>query len=213
MFDFDMQYLVIWFILISALNICDGKQISLKASQFSAIAAAIPVLALGIWLGIGDFLYHQGNIDACLSVTPFHTDALVQSLNGESDPVILEEKGNKILKLNPNASIAYSAKANAAFSNGDIQSMIAYKEQAISCAKYSINEYCDYIDKLYIAYQLYMQANDTASAQYCLLKLSSIEQMIGNVQSSTDPLADMLADDSTLTLPEEYTELLQSLSK
>ena len=153
----------------------------------------------------------MGNVAACLTVTPFHTDALIFSLTGESDPAVLDEKGERILRLNPNASIAYSAKANAAFANGDIQSMITYKEQAIRFAKYAVDEYCDYANKLLTAYQLYMQMNDQASAQYCLAKLSEIEPMIEAVNRSTDPLADLLADDSTLPLPAEYSAALQSV--
>jgi len=211
MLDFDLQYLVIWFILLSALDFSSGKYFALQKSTGLWAAAAAAVLAICVWLGIGDYLYNKGNVEACLSVTPFHTDARIATLQGESDPDQLDRIGDQILSQNQYASIGYSAKANAAFSRGDITSMILYKEQAIQCARYSLNEYCDYIDKLRIAYELYLQVGDIQSAQYCLEKLGSVEEMIHAVTIQTSPLAYLTGDDSSLILPDNYRQYINAI--
>lgn len=208
MLDFDLQYGVVWLLVLSCLDFTQGKPFVFrkKLPVWGALGAA--VLAVCLWLGAGDLMMYAGNADACLKVTPFHTDALVVSLSKESDPERLEEIADKILKNNAYCSIAYSAKANAALSRGDVMGMMQSKELAIQNARYNINEYCDYISKLYAAYELYTRAGETQSATYCLNKILSVVDMIEAVKDDTSELAYKTGDDPSMVLPEAYTELI-----
>ena len=207
MLDFDLQYSVIWLILLTCLPLGQGKAVTLKkAPVFGFIGIAL--LAVSLWLGVGDFCMYVGKPDACQVVTPFHTNALIHSLSGETDADRLDEISDKILKKNAYASIAYSAKANAAFSRGDVLEMMAQKELALENATYSITEYCDYISKLYTAYELYAQAGDAKSAEYCLNKILSVADRIEKVKDNTSAIAYKTGDDPSMVLPEEYTKLI-----
>lgn len=78
--DFDMQFLAVWVILISQMDLTEGKCFSFhKIQRLGAVAGAF-LLGISLWLGIADVCMQAGAVNACLSVTPFHTQALTQSL-------------------------------------------------------------------------------------------------------------------------------------
>ena len=208
MLDFDLQFSVFWIILLSCLDLQSGKKISFSCPRIGFALTAC-LLSVSLWLGCGDWLHRMGWTDACLTLTPFHTEALAARLSDTSDPRQLDQTANEILNLNPTHSLAHSAKANAAFSAGDIRSMILSKQKAIHCAPYTTEEYCDYFEKLYVAMQMYLQAGDRESAEYCWKELQNIPKMMEDVSQNTHPLAYLTGDDPTLILPPDYSEILQ----
>ena len=208
--DFDLQFLSIWAILLTCLDVHRGKHIALAPGKGALCLSGVLVL-LCLWLGAGELLQGMGRTEACLSLTPFHTEALTARLSVCEDPEEADRIADKILALSPTHSVAASAKANSAFSRGDIPAMAAFKEQAIQNARYTTAEYCDYFDKLHYAYRLYLQSGDPYSADYCRQKLLQIPQMMAAVSQSTDPLAPLTGDDSTLQLPREYHQILETL--
>jgi hypothetical protein len=211
MFDFDLQYLAIWFLIIPALQVHDGKVKTFSGVNVFAKCLCGFVMLVCVWFGIGDACYFWGLNDACRVVTPFYTLAQVNYLTDITDQTLLEDTADKIIKLNPSSSIAYSAKSNVCFSGGNITGMIENKEKAISLNKYSLEEYCDYFEKLYVAMQLYAKQNDATSVEYCKNKLLAIPNMLQEVENSTSTLAWLISAKPELTLPDEYLEVLSSL--
>lgn len=210
MLDFDLQFSVFWMIFLSCMDVRSGKMVSVK---FTSVASplAFCLVAVCLWLGCGDWLYRIGRTDACLKLTPFHTEALTYEMSRCDDPEQLDQIADRILELNASNSLAYSAKANAAFSSGDIISMIQYKQKAIYFSPYTTEEYCDYFEKLYTAMQLYLQAGDSDSAAYCRTKLLQIPEMMAAVSEKTHKLAYLTGDDSSLVLPAAYVKILQEI--
>jgi len=209
--DFDLEYLSIWLILIPLLPMDTGREVVPKKPKAPVLAVGGVMLALCLWLGTGDFLVQMGWNEACLSVTPFHTDSLEKRLYGESDMAQLAKTADKMLRLCPTSSIAHSAKANVAFSGGQALLMMEEKEQAIANARYTLVEYTDYLDKLFALYQAYTQMGDAASAQYCAEKILTVPQMIREVADSTAPIAYKIADVPDLTLPVQYLQAIEQL--
>lgn len=211
MMDFDLQFAVFWILILSCLDLQTGKSIPIRSKKLIPLGAAL-LTAVGLWLGAGDWIYRNNQPDACLALTPFHTEAMTYQLTRCDNPQQLDELADEILSLNPTHSLAFSAKANAAFSRGDIRAMTEYKESAIASDRYTTAEYCDYFQKLYTAMQLYQRSGDSASAETCRKKLLQIPRMMEAVSRKTHALAGMTGDDSTLVLPPEYTALLERLN-
>lgn len=210
MLDFDLQFAAFWILLLCCLDLTEGKAISLSHSQVPAfLAAGLTVVSL--WLGSGDWLYRLGKVDACLTVTPFHTEALAAKLAATGDADQVEALADKILARNPTHSLAWSAKANVALAKGDILSMIRCKEEAIRLSPYTTAEYCDYFQKLYWAMEQFLQMGDRQSAAHCREKLLQIPRMMETVSQRTTPLAWQTGDDPSLELPPEYTVILEYL--
>lgn len=210
MMDFDLQFSVMWLLLLSTVDFHSSKPVKIRRGKVPAAVICGATLLLSLWLSAGDILYNFGFYDLCSDVTPFHTLALTQQLTEIEDVGELETTADRILFLNQKSSIAHSAKANAAYSKGDIENMMTEKETAIECNRYSLNEYCDYFEKLYQAMLLYEQNGDTASAEVCREKMQSIPLMLDTVRQSTDPIAWKIADQPQLELPAEYQKILNT---
>lgn len=213
MLDFDMQYFVIWMLLLPQLDLHCGRAFQLSKPKKPLLTVGSILLAMCIWLGAGDLCVQMGYSQAGLAITPFRTDVLEARLFSLTDPDDLDTTADKILALCPSSSIAHSAKANAAYVRGDVLTMMEEKELAIQYSKYTLAEYTDYLDKLFVVYQLYMQAGDENSAVYCMQKILSIPEMMQQVSANTTRLAEMTGDDNTLALPEDYLDAIEALRK
>jgi hypothetical protein len=214
MMDFDLQYLTIWLILLPLLELHSGKQMAWSGSPVLPEAAVTAALLAGIWLGTGEILYYMGYQDACLRLVPFYTDALEQRLTQVETTEELDALADQVLALSPHSSIAYSAKANAAFAEGRISDMMEAKEQAISCGRFYIEEYTDYFDKLYEAMLMFSAQGDDASASICGEKLLKIPEQIDMVRANSAPL--LLGTtwyQAQLELPEAYQEILEVITE
>lgn len=209
--EFSFQFFVFWCLL---LLLWDAESDKVRYIQKNGwmVPLLIPIFLLCLWLGSSDLLYRCGNIDAVLKLTPFHTEAMAEKLTELSDDRELDALADRILALNPTHSLACSAKANAALMRGEVKNMIRWKEEAIACAPYATEEYCDYIDKLYALAVRYSQLGDKDSASYCLDKLLKVPQMMKRISSGTDPLAYLTTTNTELVLPEEYEVLISALS-
>lgn len=211
--DFDLEFFLFWAILLFCLDFEEGKVYLLKFRKSTTAVTVAVILGVCFWLGLGELLYQCGNTKAALNVTPFHTDALVSELKHATDPDELDSLAEQILSLNPTHALAYSAKANAAYSRGEVLEMIQYKETALALTPYTTEEYCDYIEKLYTVLELYVRNGDMDSASYCLKKLLAIPDLMETVAAKTDPLADKTSNDTELILPDAYQNLLSELAK
>lgn len=208
--DFDLEFPIFWLLLLCCLELKAGKPRKLK--NWALLPLSL-VLLMALWLGTGDGLYRLGKTEACLKLTPFHTQALTQKLTEADDAQQVDALADRILALCPTHSVACSAKANAAFARGDMLAMMRHKENAIRYAPYTQEEYLDYFRKLYTAMELYLRAGDEKSALYCRDKLLTIPDLIAGTAQRTTALAHKTGDDPTITLPQEYTEVLRLLEE
>lgn len=211
LFDFDFQFLSLIFLLLLAGHKAveeTGWHRPQKTVAPVLLPAAGAVLSLGICMAICDTAYYAGHWDVALYFNPLHTEAKISFLTTQDDADILDQLADHILRDNQNVSIAYSAKANAAFSRGSGQDFIKYKLQAISLAPYQIEEYEDFTVKLYQLSRLYEEHGMTESAEYCVKYLFSVPGMLEDVKESTSPLAWKITDKPQLEPTEVMTQIL-----
>lgn len=215
MMDFDLQFSVMWLLLLFVMDLRGGKKyvITKAGAKMAALAVACVFTVLTGWLGLADACYQADNSVACLRVNPFHTQALEQALTDANTTQEMDELSTRILKLNKNAPLAHNAQANVFFSQGNVAWMITEKERAIQYDRYSLDEYCDYIGKLYTVMQLYQSAGDNKSAEYCRNKILSVPAVLERLRAQTDPLAWRITDKPSFDLPEDYQKLLEMLKR
>lgn len=211
MFDFDLQFVSLWFLLLLALDWEGGKGRMLGKKMLWRTAGAVAA-SLCLWQGIALGLYRFGKNEAAVKVYPGCTGAWISLLSQAGDAEEMERVADEILSRNQSVSLAYSAKARAAYANGDFERMIAYKRQAIAHAKYEMEEYLDYFDMLYVGIQLYLKNGDVESAEFCRQRLMEIPDMLQEVSDGTDELAWKIRDKPDLALPEEYQGILTEVS-
>ncbi len=212
MMDFDLEFLSMWLLLLPALGLDEGTALRLRGGRHAVLAAAGVLTCVCIWLAAGDAFFRAGRIQTALAVTPFHTQALEYRLTQLTDLEELEQSAQRLLRLNERSTLGHSALANAAFAAGDIMTMIEEKQAAIACSRYDLEEYCDYLRKLYEAMCWYQGQNDHDSARICASLMLEIPQILEQVRQETTALAWKLDDRPQLELPAEYRQLLAAAS-
>lgn len=212
MLDFDLEYLSMWLLLLPALQFHQPKPIQIRKGGKSAIAVGLVAVAVCSWLAVSDSLYRSSQLEWCLKVTPFHSQAQIHRLTRITDAELLAEAADQLLELNPHCSVAYSAKANAAAALGNAGAMVEAKKKAISCARYHLNEYLDYFDKLHEVMIYYQSIGDMESASVCMELLQEIPIMLEDARASTSHLTEKLGDQPELMLPEAYQNILADLA-
>lgn len=207
MFDFDLQFIAVGFVLLLAMDTESGDERRIASKVWIPAAAGI-LMGVSCWFGIVSGFYRCGEYETAAALYPGCTDAWLKMLPRAKDEEEMGRLADNILELNQSASLAYSAKARLAYAEGDFESMIEYKQKAIALARYEPEEYLDYFDMLYVGVQLYEQAGDKESAEFCRQKLLEIPEMMEEVLDETDELAYKIKDKPDLVLPEEYQEML-----
>ena len=210
MLDFNLQFLSIFFILISVIDI-DGRKTGKMFGKSIFAVSAVVLCCVSLYFGLDSALYYLKQYSASAHLYPGNTNAWMQLLGTAEDVEEMDAAAEKILVMNPDNPLANNAKARAAYADGDFGDMISYKEASLGYYRYDLEEYLDYFNMLYVGYQLYTENHDPDSADVCRERLLKIPDMMDEVLSETDPLAYRIQDKPELELPEEYRELLRSL--
>lgn len=212
MMDFNLQYLAMWLYLLPTLRFSQVQTMTVRKGGRFWVALASVGVCLCLWLSTGDWLYRIGQVELCLNITPFHTNALEYRMTQITDPVVLEDTADAVLELDPYSSIAYSAKANVAHAYRDSNGVIENKQKAIACSRYSLGEYCDYFDKLMELYTYFKERGDTENAEAARQLLLRIPEALSELEDSTSSLAWKLEHKPELVLPQDYQQQLAELA-
>ena len=210
MLDFNLQFLSIFMILFAVFGTEEKKPKIIKKKGI-LIAGTVLSSCISLYFGMDSSLYYLKEYQASADLYPGNTNAWMQLLTEAEDADSMDKIAEIILVMNPNNPLANNAKARTAYAAGDFGKMITYKEAALKYNKYNLEDYLDYINMLYVGYQLYMKNGDTGSAEVCRKELLEIPKMLDKVQNETDPLAFQINDKPELELPQEYQELLGAL--
>ena len=210
MLDFNLQFLSIFFILLSVIDI-DGRKTGKTFGKSIFAVSAVVLCCVSLYFGLDSALYYLKQYSASAHLYPGNTNAWMQLLGTAEDVEEMDAAAEKILVMNSDNPLANNAKARAAYAEGDFGNMISYKEASLGYYRYDLEEYLDYFNMLYVGYQLYTENHDPDSADVCRERLLKIPDMMDEVLSETDPLAYRIQDKPELELPEEYRELLRSL--
>ena len=208
LFDFNMQFLSLALLLVLLCHIGVERPDSKLFRRRHPLTGRVVVLvgaALSLAAAVVDTSYYAQRPDVALWLYPAHTQAQLYYLVQQNEVEGLDVLADAILDHNSYVALAYDAKANVAYAQGDGQSVIQYKQKAISLSPYTMVEYEDYAQKLAHLMTLYQQAGMTDSAQTCRQCLLEIPTLLEQVKEKTSSLAWKIADRPEL----EPTALLQ----
>lgn len=211
MFDFDLQFAAMYFIVLLCLDWEGGKEKQLQLKKAFSVPAAAVLSALCLWIGTASTLSYEGYPDTALKLWPWDTFSRMTQLQQIEDAAALDTAAQQILQQNGSVALAWDARALAAYARGDFGAMMEYKRQAIALSRYTPETYIDYFHRLQMGVSLYTQAGDTASAAICQKEILAIDSMVRQVLDETDPLAWRIADKPELTLPAEYYNYIAAL--
>lgn len=216
-FDFDLEFVAVWFVLILSLDLTAGKR---KQYSFEKLEKAVTgivgvcISLVPLYAGIVSSAIYFGENDIAAKLSPRNTFVLSQELSNADNAAGMTKYADAILSHNRYIAIAWDAKARVAYSSGDFEKVIKYKENAIECNRYNIEEYTDYFELLANGYTVYLKAQDIDSAQICYEKAKEIQTKLDRLKANTGNLARKLKDIPQLEMPETYKQfILQGGSK
>ena len=212
MMEFDMQFVAMGFVLLLAMDMTAQQTVTVRAKG-PALAAGIAAACACLYFGAASGLYYFHAPDKAAALYPGYTNAWVQMLPQAQTPEQMDEIADRVLACNDSVSLAHSAKARAAYAQGDFAVVIREKERAIGLARYQLSEYLDYMDMLAVGEQLYSQSGDEQSAAYCRQRIAAIPDMLAAVEADTSPLAWRIDEKPELTLPAEYAAMAKAASE
>ena len=211
MFDFDLQFISVFLVLILTLDFESSVLLTLKKNDIAVFLVSIIIVILNLYFGLVNCLYLMGKYEAVDRIYGADTQSEIQLMTYEDDYNIIASYADSILSRNEYIAIAYDAKANYAFQEGKFTKVIEYKEKALECSRYIIAEYNDFCRKLLIAISIYEKAGDKNSADYCKEKLLSIAEKLQEVKMDTSDIAWKLKDKPSLELDSEYEKYIKEL--
>ena len=121
------------------------------------------------------------------------------------------EIADEILSYNTSYFAPYSVKAKFAFSQGDITSAIQHKRTVFSLAPFNHAEYEEYCQMLIHGRNLFLQAGDRASADFCAKELVATRDLLASNASRLSILGKMIDDQPVTQLPQDTLTYIRQL--
>lgn len=212
-FDFDLQYVAMFmlFTLFTDTDAFTVKSVALTRVTRTAGAAVLTVLCL--FFGTVKVLYRTEQHAAVVKMYPAATLSQIELLKDATDPAQMDALADKILRRNEYVAVAYTAKANYAYSKGDFTRFITYKQQAMDAAPFATVECRDYIDKLQVGITLYTQAGDQNSANVCKRELVRAADRILTIDQRLSELGKKIDEQPGQYLSKDTREYVDLLKK
>lgn len=211
MFDFDLQFTAMFFVLLLFLDYDDGKKFEIKRGRVGIILSLTVIGLLSLYFAMALALAHYGCNEAADSMFPGNTQNKVDLLIAEDDITVQREIADSIISQNEYVQIAYSAKARYAYSQGDFESLIKYKQHIFSIAPFSYDEYEDYCYMLIQGIQLYKQVGDEYSTEVCEQQLIKTSERLDKLDDKLSSFGKKIVDQPKTELPNDIVEYINCL--
>lgn len=204
--DFDLQYLAVYFVLLSMFELEKGEKIWNLQRIYRQLTGLL--FTLGImytYMAVPYFCHYIGEYKMAEKLygvdTQIKEDYMLQCDTIDE----AEQMADEILERNPYSYAAYNIKAVAAMEENDYGAMIENKKKGLAITRYNILEYEDYIVMLKKA----IDHSDGDEQEKYIQDLMMVEKRIEEVLDNTNPLAYRLRDKPELELPEEFREYIK----
>ena len=210
-FDFDLQYVAVFMLFLLFTDTDELKQWRLSAKKSMQVTVTTVLVTLCLYFGTVKGLYRFGLHDAVCKLYPASTLSQIEVLKEAKSVAEMDALADKILSRNEYVAVAYTAKANYAYSKGDFARFIQYKKQAMDAAPFSMVECRDYIDKLQVGIRLYTEAGDMKSAKVCKQELVRTADRVLTIDQRLSPLGRKIDEQPSQYLSEILLEYVDQL--
>lgn len=181
LFDFDLQFVAVFMLLLVFMKHDGGKTIALNKSTLLSTATVLSVISL--YFSVALCLSSFGAVKASNSMYPYNTDNEIKALKTLNQTGEFEKIADNIINRNEYVYYAYSQKAKALYTKGDFAGLIKYKNLVFDYAPLAYEEYEEYCYMLINGITLYNNAGDTNSARICKKQLiSTRNRYIDNIK-------------------------------
>ncbi|MBR3144664.1 MAG: O-antigen ligase family protein [Clostridia bacterium] len=211
-FDFDLQFISIFFILILLMKQNAGKKIIIK-STFMINSSLVLLMLVNIYMGIALSLANFGARQASDKIYSFNTENKIAMLEKEEDVETAVEIAQEIQNQNTYSYIPYSVMAKYYYSVGDFTQLIENKNAVFERNPFDYKEYEEYCRMLIYGIMLYSNANDKTSVKYCQNELVSTVDLLESNRDRLSNLGKKIKDQPKTKLPEDIMDYVLKINK
>lgn len=202
-FDFDLQYLAVFMMVLLFMPIYSGKVLTLKKRPFVQLVTTVGLVCLCLYFGAAQAFTRFDMHEVATQLYNHNTVSDIELIKKSTDPLKAEEIADRIQKRNSDLSVVYSVKARAAYAQGDFTKVIQYKNKAIELAPFSHTEYWEYGYMLVNAVQIYEKIGDFKSADFCKRELRALSEALPAQKDRLSRYGTMIKDQPVLDFPED----------
>lgn len=200
--EFDLEHNTIMMLLVLILSCREETFFNKWEWKISPAWCKSLLLLVGgicLYYFIPLTLYAVGDTQRAAVCYPVYTEAQIVNLSLEEDPDEAEALADQIIRQNATVALAYDAKAQVAFLQGDADSMFQYKKEAIRRNKFDVNEYTDAL--------LMLRAMEEESEQKKIKQgIKEIKKLAEKNKAEVSVLGKRIDDQVNLELPEELLD-------
>ncbi len=213
LFDFNLQFLSIFLILVTILKLNNGKRYIFDVSKLVVIPVVSIIIVVYLYFAVCCLLQYLNKSDVAIKMYPIYTNAnesvIVKSAENNLD--YANEIATKILETNSSNLTCYNTKALYYSQNQNWYLMAQNKKKSLAISKYDMSNYQEYILMLSNAIDYYVTIDDIDNAKKYINMVLEIPSILEKLKSSTSEIAYKINDVPSFELSEEFQEYIKKL--
>ena len=205
LFDFDLQYGLLFCMLLMCTDTTGKKEWKLKTPVGYGISSA--GLAVGAYFAIALGSSFAGNQQLATAMYPGNTFAWEEQMNENQDA----EAAQKIIQRNGMLASAYECQAVSQISSGDYEKAAASVAEMLKRAGYESDYYNQAVYELSYCLQLTVEADDMEQAQKILTQIQSVPELIEEKAEQATIFAWRINDSPKIELEESILQYIENI--
>ena len=212
--DFDLQFMIIFLILVMTLNLWDNKEYEYETNKIALISIDTLLIIIYLYFGIVTLLNYFEKDEIATKMYPIYTEANIAIANNymQNEDINSAYKiALNIQKTNSELGMIYNIKAYYYYINKDWKSMVQNKKKYLEFNKYNLKEYDEYVLMLSEAIEYYAQNEEMEKAMEYIKQVAEVPSIIEHVKSSTSSISYNLKDIPTFELSENVQKYILTM--
>ena len=205
LFDFDLQYGLMFCIMLMCMDTTVEKKCYLKKTESYGCAAAGVILGGYFAIALGSSYFN--NQQLAVTMYPGNTYAWEELMTENTDG----EAADRIIEKNGMLSSAYECKAAVQISSGDYEGAKESVEKALERAGYESTCYDQAVFELSYCLQGAIEAGDIQLAQEVLELIQGVPEFLTQKEKQATTLAWRINDSPKIELEESIQTYIDSL--
>ena len=201
--DFDLQFMIIFLILVMTLNLWDNKEYEYETNNIVLINIDTLLIIIYLYFGIVTLLNYFEKNEIAIKMYPIYTEANIPIANNymQNEDISSANKiASNMQKTNKELGMIYNIKAYYYLINKNWNLMVQNKKKYLEVNKYNMKEYEDYVFCLSEAIEYYAQNDEMEKAMEYIKRVVEVPSIIEHVKSSTSSISYNLKDKPTFEL-------------
>lgn len=212
LFDFNLQFIAMFFLLITFLNVEGEKVRTFKIKKWMKVIP-ITIFILNVYLAGALLFAHYEQREIAHALYPYNTRNTLHMMEAESDLEEANRIADCIIKQNQTYFAPYSIKAKYAYSTGNFTELIQNKNEVFLRYPFKYTEYKEYCVMLINGVALYERQGDESSVKIINQEILSAYEKLEANKIRLSKLGRRIEEQPTLEFSDSVLTYINKLKK